>query len=58
MQEALTNVSKHAHATAVSVFLQRHPQEVVTIVEDDGRNSRFMRSAVICATLIEAGASG
>ena len=36
VQEALTNVSKHAHATAVSVVLQRHPQEVVTIVEDDG----------------------
>ena len=37
VQEALTNVSKHAHATAVSVVLQRHPLEVVTIVEDDGR---------------------
>ena len=37
VQEALTNVSKHAHATAVSVVLQRKPQEVVTIVEDDGR---------------------
>ena len=36
VQEALTNVSKHAHATAVSVVLQRKPQEVVTIVEDDG----------------------
>ena len=36
VQEALTNVNKHAHATAVSVVLQRHPQEVVTIVEDDG----------------------
>ena len=37
VQEALTNVSKHAQATAVSVVLQRHPREVVTIVEDDGR---------------------
>ena len=37
VQEALTNVSKHAQATAVSVVLLRLPEEVVTIVEDDGR---------------------
>jgi len=37
VQEALTNISKHAQASAVNVVLQRHPQEVVTIVEDDGR---------------------
>ena len=37
VQEALTNVVKHAHATAVSVVLQRSPDEVVTIVEDNGR---------------------
>ena len=36
VQEALTNVSKHAHATAVSVVLQRHSNDVVAIVEDNG----------------------
>ena len=51
VQEALTNVSKHAHATAVSVVLQRHPQEVVTIVEDDGRG--FDATAVGHATALD-----
>ena len=37
VQEALTNVGKHAQASAVNVVLQRDPHEVVTIVEDDGR---------------------
>jgi len=37
VQEVLTNVSKHAHATAVSVVILCLPEEVVTIVEDDGR---------------------
>lgn len=36
VQEALTNVSKHANASAVSVVLQRHADSVVTIVEDNG----------------------
>ena len=51
VQEALTNVSKHAHAKAVSVVLQRHPQEVVTIVEDDGCG--FDATAVGPATGLE-----
>jgi signal transduction histidine kinase len=36
LQEALNNVSKHAHASRVSVTLQRQPKEVTLLVEDDG----------------------
>lgn len=36
VQEALTNVMKHAHAQNVSVTLQRRGHEVVMVVEDDG----------------------
>jgi signal transduction histidine kinase len=37
IQEALTNVARHAAASTVNVVLQRHCNEVVAIVEDDGR---------------------
>jgi signal transduction histidine kinase len=36
VQEALTNVSRHAQATACRVFLQRLAASVVVTVEDDG----------------------
>lgn len=36
VQEALTNVLKHAQATRVSVILERGADRVVTIVEDNG----------------------
>jgi signal transduction histidine kinase len=36
VQEALTNVGKHAQATTVNVVLQRHGNDVVAIVEDNG----------------------
>jgi signal transduction histidine kinase len=36
VQEALTNVSRHAQATQVSIILERHDDAVVVIVEDDG----------------------
>ncbi len=36
VQEALTNVAKHAHAEHVSVILEHRPKEVRLIVEDDG----------------------
>ncbi|HEX6642553.1 MAG TPA: CheR family methyltransferase, partial [Thermoanaerobaculia bacterium] len=36
LQEALTNVWKHAAAKNVSVIIERHPDQVQLIVEDDG----------------------
>ena len=36
VQEALTNILKHARATAVSVLLDRTEHELRVIVEDDG----------------------
>jgi PAS domain S-box-containing protein len=35
-QEALTNVAKHSRATRVDVILERRPEHVLLIVEDDG----------------------
>jgi PAS domain S-box-containing protein len=35
-QEALTNVAKHSRATHVDVILERRPDHIVLIVEDDG----------------------
>ena len=37
VQEALTNVAKHARATRVSVRLERQGSSVVALIEDDGR---------------------
>jgi PAS domain S-box-containing protein len=37
VQEALTNVLKHAQARRVSVVLQRFSNQVLAVVEDDGR---------------------
>lgn len=36
IQESLTNVVLHAHATRVDVLLNLHNQHVVAIIEDDG----------------------
>jgi PAS domain S-box-containing protein len=36
VQEALTNVHRHAHARRVSLVLQRTTQGVVVVIEDDG----------------------
>jgi signal transduction histidine kinase/DNA-binding response OmpR family regulator len=36
VQEALTNVSRHAQASHVDVLLERRGDQVVTIIEDDG----------------------
>ncbi len=36
VQEALTNVAKHADASGVSILLTRRPSSVVLVVEDDG----------------------
>jgi signal transduction histidine kinase len=35
-QEALTNVAKHSRADHVDVILERHGDQVVLIIEDDG----------------------
>jgi signal transduction histidine kinase len=37
VQEALTNVQRHAEARQVSVLLERQGEHVVAIIEDDGR---------------------
>jgi PAS domain S-box-containing protein len=37
VQEALTNVGKYANAATVSILLQRNPDQVQLIVEDDGQ---------------------
>jgi len=37
VQESLTNVVKHAHASTVSIVLVRRDGKVTAIVEDDGR---------------------
>lgn len=37
VQEALSNVREHAAARRVSLLLERHADQVVAIVEDDGR---------------------
>ncbi len=36
VQEALTNVARHAQATRVDVLLEQRDGQIVTIVEDDG----------------------
>ncbi|HEY1212198.1 MAG TPA: PAS domain S-box protein, partial [Bryobacteraceae bacterium] len=35
-QEALTNVAKHAHARNVGILLERRPDHISLIIEDDG----------------------
>jgi signal transduction histidine kinase len=37
VQEALTNIVKHAQARTVSIFLVRRPRSVTALIEDDGR---------------------
>ena len=37
MQEALTNVAKHAGATRVSILVTRKEGAVTAVIEDDGR---------------------
>ncbi len=37
IQEALTNIAKHAHARNASIVVERKPRAVVAVIEDDGR---------------------
>lgn len=43
VQEALTNVAKHAQATRVTISLERHDHTVVLRVADNGRGLAFAR---------------
>ena len=52
VQEGLTNVLKHAQARRISLILQRSPNQVLAILEDDGRG--FDAEAVVNS----AGAAG
>ena len=36
VQEALTNIAKHARASGVEIILERRPDHVLLVVEDDG----------------------
>ena len=36
LQEALTNIAKHAQASTVSIVVERRPTKVSMIIEDDG----------------------
>lgn len=48
VQEALTNVARHAQAQNVSVLLERRGPSVVAIVEDDGRGFDVARVMGSC----------
>lgn len=37
IQEALTNVARHANAQTASVFIERRDHQVLAVIEDDGR---------------------
>jgi signal transduction histidine kinase len=51
VQEALTNVLRHAHAQRLSLLLERRHDHVLAIVEDDG--SGFDAEAVMAAPDIQ-----
>jgi signal transduction histidine kinase len=44
LQEALTNVARHARATRVSVELRQSSDEIVLVVEDDGVGFNVLRT--------------
>jgi len=54
IQEALTNVARHAKAHSVSIVLDRRPPEVVAVVEDDGQGfdaAKVLRSSDVRSRL-------
>jgi signal transduction histidine kinase len=48
VQEALTNVVKHAHAQRVSIVLMRKDGSVAALIEDDGRGLALSGCASVC----------
>ena len=48
VQEALTNVARHAHASSVSVLLEIRGPSVVLIVEDDGQGFDMEAAMASC----------
>jgi signal transduction histidine kinase len=44
IQEAVQNVVKHAHATALAIQLFRHDQQLAVTIEDDGRGFNTTQS--------------
>jgi len=55
-QEALNNIYKHAQAKRVAVLLERRGNEVVLVVEDDGRG--FDRTKTLASTETSIGLIG
>ena len=51
LQEALNNIAKHAAARQVSVLLGKKSNEIVLIVEDDGRGFRLADTRADAASL-------
>jgi signal transduction histidine kinase len=51
VQEALTNVLKHAGANRVSVILEHRQEQLLTIVEDDGRGFDVAAASVAPGTV-------
>jgi two-component system, chemotaxis family, CheB/CheR fusion protein len=51
-QEALNNIYKHAQAERVAVLLERRGQEVVLVIEDDGRGFDRSRATTNTETAI------
>lgn len=47
VQEALTNVLRHAEAKRVSLVLQRSPLGVVAVIEDDGKGFEFEQGSAV-----------
>jgi signal transduction histidine kinase len=45
IQEGLTNVARHAHASSCRVFVQRLSSSLVVTVEDDGRGFQTDRDS-------------
>jgi len=51
LQEALNNIAKHAAARHVSVLLEKKPNEIILVVEDDGRGFTLADARADAASL-------